>query len=291
MSPRPATLVDPVAQLQLTTDGFTIVGHRTADRRRLGAVVPPDPSTSPHGVHRHDPTRRHGVPQRSPSRRARRCSARSSIASSLDHRIVAGNFVVKQPGPWTVEPHQDFDFLDESRWVAVLGWIPLHDVDARNGCLHVVPGSHRLSTLPRGSGHHRFPLDPVIAHLKANRSVAAPLRRGTAVLYDSRTLHWSTGNETDSERSAAAFAAIPKKAELLHFHVNADDTVTVLTVDDDIYADTPFHAYPVRGSVVSIERLGPTTAYDPSSVDRALDDRGERPAHDAGKATTPEGRP
>lgn len=186
------------------------------------------------------------------------------------YRIVAANFVVKQPGPWVVEPHQDFDFLDETRWRAVLGWIPLHDVDVAGGCLHVVPGSHDLATVPRGSGDHRFPFAPVLEHLKSDRSVSVPLRKGEAVLYDARTLHWSTGNGTAVERVAAAFAAIPSDVELLHHHVNEDGTVTVVAVDDDIYADTPFHGYPVRGCVVATRPLPEVAPYDVRAVDEAL---------------------
>lgn len=188
----------------------------------------------------------------------------------VDHRVVAGNYVVKQPGPWVVEPHQDFDFLDASRWTAVLGWIALHDVDPDGGCLHVVPGSHRLATLPRGSGDHRFPFDPALEHLKAARSTAVPLQRGEVVVYDARALHWSTGNAGADERVAAAFAAIPRSADLLHYHVNVDDTVTVLAVDDDVYADTPFHSYPVRGEVLRTEPLDLLGDYDAGSVDLAL---------------------
>lgn len=189
-----------------------------------------------------------------------------------DHRIVAANYVVKQPGPWVVEPHQDFDFTDESRWRAVLGWIPLHDVDARTGCLHVVPGSHRLATVPRGSGAHRFPFAAALDHLKDRHSIEVPLRRGQFVLYDARTLHWSTANDTDRERVAAAFAAIPADAPLLHHHVEVDGTVTVVAVDDDIYADTPFHGYPVRGEVVAANRLDAEPSWTPATVCSALVD-------------------
>ena len=79
-----------------------------------------------------------------------------------------------------------------------------------------------------------------------------------------------TGYDTGRERVAAAFAAIPRTAELLHFHVNVDDTVTVLAVDDDIYADTPFHGYPVRGEVRATIPLPAPTVYDATTVERLL---------------------
>ena len=270
MSRLPATLLDGTGEEMLDRDGFAII---EIGRDRLDALEALYAATRPAELTEFTATIQLDDPER---RSAVHHGVREILRPCLeqhfvDHRIVAGNFVVKQPGPWLVEPHQDFDFVDEQRWRAVLGWIPLHDVDPSNGCLHVVPGSHRLATLPRGSGDHRFPFAPVLDHLKARRSVAVPLRRGQAVLYDARTLHWSTGNDTGHERVAGAFAAIPSAAELLHCHVNDDDTVTVLAVDDDIYADTPFHGYPVRGREMAVRHLDDLADYDTHSVDAALD--------------------
>lgn len=261
--------MDASAQDRLERDGFAVL---TIDDRSLEALDDLYRRTRPERLDEFTATIQLTDADH---RRAVHHGVRDAVgaliaASFVDHRVVAGNFVVKQPGPWVVEPHQDFNFLDEDQSAAVLGWIPLHDVEPANGCLHVVPGSHLLPTVPRGSGDHRFPFAPVLDHLKVARSVAVPLRRGELIVYDARALHWSTGNTSDTERVAGAFAAIPSDVELLHYHVEADDTVTVLVVDDDIYADTPFHAYPVRGRVIAREPLPAVASYDVTGVDRAL---------------------
>lgn len=187
-----------------------------------------------------------------------------------DHRLLAGNFVVKQPGPFRVEPHQDLCFVDEAKATAAIAWVPLADVEASQGAIHVVPGSHILPTVPRGSGDHRYPFEPLAAHLRARRSVAVPLRRGQALIYDARLIHWSQPNEGSAERVAAAFVAVPAAEPLLHYHLNPDDTVAVLAVDDDIYADTQFHGFPVRGSIVRVEGC-PGLVYDqPATLDELL---------------------
>lgn len=266
----PPTMRDPSLQARFAADGFVVVdvGSPTIDRfAEVYERIRPDGLREFTASIQVD----HGD-----FRRLAHFGVREALGDVLtelldDHRVVAANYVVKQPGPWVVEPHQDFDFTDESRYRAVLGWLPLHDVDARGGCLHVVPGTHRLTTVPRGSGAHRFPFAPALGHLKDHRSIAVPLRRGQAVLYDARTLHWSTGNDTTSERIAAAFAAIPAAAPLLHHHLADDGSVTVIEVDDDIYADTPFHGYPVRGSVVAVRPPDAMPAWTAASVCEALD--------------------
>jgi hypothetical protein len=202
-------------------------------------------------------------------------------ASFVAHRSFAGNFVVKQPGDVWVEPHQDLNFVDERAHRAVVLWLPLHDVAVADGAIHVVPGSHRLPTLPRGSGEHRYPFAPVGPHLKANRSVPVPLRRGQALVYDSRTLHWSGPNQGSHERVAAAFAVVPAAAPLHHYHLNPDGTVAVIEVDDQIYADTRFHGFPVRGTVLRVEDLPELGAYDEEGVDALLE---AAPAGELGSA-------
>lgn len=190
------------------------------------------------------------------------------------HRPVAGNFVVKQPGPYVVQPHQDLDFVDEARFRAVVVWVPLQDAAVDDGALAVVPGSQRLPTLPRGSGDHAYPFGPITDHLRDHASVPVPVRRGQAVVYDARTIHGSGENRGDRERVAVAFAAVPDEADLLHVHLNPDGTAATLRVDDEIYADTRFHGFPVRGEVVSVHDLPPVGPYDVATADRLLAETG-----------------
>lgn len=209
----------------------------------------------------------------------------------VDHRFMAGNFVTKQPGPHVVGVHQDFCFLDETRHRAVAVWLPLHDVDPSGSCLQLVPGSHRLPTLPRGSGDHQFPFAPVAEHLAAHGSPAISLRRGEALVYDTRTLHWSPGNDGGVERVAAAFAAVPRDVPAWHHHLDPDGSVVVVEVDDHIYGDTPFHGFPVRGSIVRVEALADLEPYDVDRVDALLEATGAafppRPARPAASAAPP----
>jgi len=96
-------------------------------------------------------------------------------------------------------------------------WIPLQDPTEANGCLWVVPGSHRAG-IERyrtvGDGHCRRRLlrsDHADAH-------AVPLRikAGDAVLFSAYLWHQSRGNRTDRVRRAFIVsyqeAAIPRDA-------------------------------------------------------------------------------
>jgi ectoine hydroxylase-related dioxygenase (phytanoyl-CoA dioxygenase family) len=111
-------------------------------------------------------------------------------------------FVTKMPdgdSDTTVFPwHQDCGYLDLTP-TPVTAWVALDDVDERNGCVWVVPGSHR-----DGLRKHARPSDDVW-HLTVpveGDGVAVPLRAGEAVLFTGYTLHRSLKNRTDRPRRA-----------------------------------------------------------------------------------------
>lgn len=82
-------------------------------------------------------------------------------------------------------------------------WIPLHDVDARNGCMHFIDGGHLDGVL-----EHR-PVDGVQSDLitcdvDESRTIVCPLRRGAVTFHHSKTPHMTTANTSDRWRKAVS---------------------------------------------------------------------------------------
>lgn len=103
--------------------------------------------------------------------------------------------------PW----HQDEAYWNpELAYNALSVWIPLQDATLENGCMHFVPGSHRLEVLP----HHPINHDPRVHGLEVDtppdntRAVACPLRAGGATFHLARTLHYAGENRTAAPRRA-----------------------------------------------------------------------------------------
>ena len=101
-------------------------------------------------------------------------------------------------------------------------WIPLTDTDARNGTLHVVPGSHRFankrplparpcrpSTMPSTDVHEA--------------SVRLDCRAGDLVLMVSGVIHHSPPTSSDEVRLAAHGILIPVDVPLVFYYAD-DDT-------------------------------------------------------------------
>jgi len=98
--------------------------------------------------------------------------------------------------------HQDEAYwgrnLDDS---GITGWIPLHDVNAANGCMHFIDRGHRDGVLP-----HRLvdgvQSDLLICDVDAQRTVVCPISRGSVTFHHSKTPHMTTANTSNRWRKA-----------------------------------------------------------------------------------------
>ena len=104
--------------------------------------------------------------------------------------------------------HQDEAYWQDRfpRQRRVSLWIPLQDATPDNGCLRVVPGSHRraiLPHLPRTSRNHgacRLSFAHGAEDLPG--AIEVPLPAGDLIIFSSRLQHASGGNRTDQHRRA-----------------------------------------------------------------------------------------
>ena len=93
--------------------------------------------------------------------------------------------------------HQDDGYGQLEPPLDVTVWTALTDTDETNGCLVVVPGSHRDGVL----GHRSSEANAVLLEAPAATTpVAVPLRAGEAVLFSGLTLHGSGPNRSSQPR-------------------------------------------------------------------------------------------
>lgn len=100
--------------------------------------------------------------------------------------------------PW----HQDLGFLhpEAEATFMVNFWIPLVDVTVENGCLAVIPGSHRAGLMPHGAVRG-YPNEGIQeGYVPVGRQVPCPVRKGGVVVFQHKTAHRSFPNRTDRIR-------------------------------------------------------------------------------------------
>lgn len=137
---------------------------------------------------------------------------------------VFGNFMVKEAdGDSPVPMHADWTYVDEHQHVSVSVWIPLTDTDERNGCLSVIPGSHRLSYHIRGPRIAQWDV-PCNFELIDAFGRPLPIRAGEAVIYDHRLLHYSDTNMSGKVRLAVNLSLVPKGVPMFHYTIPEGET-------------------------------------------------------------------
>ena len=98
--------------------------------------------------------------------------------------------------PW----HQDWPYWEGTHKISV--WVALDDATPENGCLKLLPGSHRGTVIHDGDmsdgsgfGHRIRP-----ETIDENAAVTAPLEAGGAVFFHDLTMHASHPNAERRER-------------------------------------------------------------------------------------------
>lgn len=156
-----------------------------------------------------------------------------------DYRFLLVSYMIKEKGEETAfELHQNWNFVDESQYHSLAIWIPLVDVDATNGTMHVVEGSHRM--LPTFRGGPKIPsiYRNIYDYIKENHMKPIPLKAGDALIIDDAILHYTSANLSDAPRMAIAQVMIPKAAKPIYYYQAYGDENAALEkyqIDDDFY--------------------------------------------------------
>lgn len=136
-----------------------------------------------------------------------------------NHKMIGGIFVVKTDDEKErLHPHQDWGFIDEEKYRAFNIWVPLVDVNEKNGAFRITPGSHLWVKNYRGPKlPDSFPdaRERIWENMKTMNLTA-----GEGVIYDARLFHASFPNTTNNHRVATVFGAIPNGVPMLHYIAN-----------------------------------------------------------------------
>jgi ectoine hydroxylase-related dioxygenase (phytanoyl-CoA dioxygenase family) len=118
----------------------------------------------------------------------------------------SSHFIGKEPRIGRATPwHQDSAYwagrLDRYDQIVTV-WLALDDVDADNGCMQVIPGSHLggdFSTYRAVDGDKNL-FTSEIADLDTSTAVRFELHRGECSLHDGRMVHGAAPNTSDRRR-------------------------------------------------------------------------------------------
>ena len=134
-----------------------------------------------------------------------------------DYRVMINSFVVKASGKKSeFYVHQDTTGLDESKFSPLNLWIPLTDVSQNNGCLGVIPRSHRMFS-PYRSISFPAPFDQISETVRKYIR-PLPMQKGQVLVFDNRLVHNSYLNLSGNTRVAVVCGLFPQNAKLTTCH-------------------------------------------------------------------------
>lgn len=138
----------------------------------------------------------------------------------LKDKYIFNHLMVHNKAPWVgagIEWHQEiFNIETYAPGYSAEDWksfsqiyIALEDQDIENGCLKIVPGSHKLGVLPHEdaindllSHKRRVPFDVMQKIYKTNGIMNCELKAGDMLLFNHRIVHGSGSNASPRSRKA-----------------------------------------------------------------------------------------
>lgn len=116
----------------------------------------------------------------------------------LSDKVVFKDASVDFGSPW----HQDYLYWRGSNKVSV--WIALDDAIPENGCLRVVPQSHKQGIVEHGgkTDGNGFNSRLTADFIDPAKVVDVPAKRGTAIVFHDLLFHSSYPNKTGNDRAA-----------------------------------------------------------------------------------------
>lgn len=120
------------------------------------------------------------------------------------HRMIQDMALIKPPFHGSEKPwHQDTAYFDWTPLGGIIGaWIALDAATVENGCMQVIPGTHREGPTPH---FHIRDCQVGDERVQVDRAVVVPLKPGGVLLFSGLIHHGTPPNESGDRRRALQF--------------------------------------------------------------------------------------
>lgn len=181
-----------------------------------------------------------------------------------DYQLLGGAFVVKPPnGKGLLQPHQDWNLVDEQKTRSYNLWIPLIDVTPENGALFVLSGSHNKQITYRGPGIQSL-FNDIEPHVWETMK-PLPMKAGEALFYDHSLIHASPINQTTMVRLGVVCGIIGA-GQLMQLCYGNKGKITTYRINEDLFLDSDPNNEP-EGLEILEERIMNITSLNVKEYD------------------------
>lgn len=134
---------------------------------------------------------------------------------------VQSMYFYKEPGSPGQAAHQDYYYIKNDPMTMIAAWTAMEEVvDIENGCLWVMPGSHKLGLLSHGAvknleEHETWTEET--EGVDTSRQIPVPMEKGDILFFSELLIHSSTKNRsTDRWRRSYVCHYIREDSNVLH---------------------------------------------------------------------------
>ena len=170
-----------------------------------------------------------------------------------DVMLLATHFFCKYPDPEAkkfVAWHQDVTYWGLEPPEAHTAWIAIDDSDVENGCMQIIPGSHKDGIVTHGSSDREgnllsINLEIPDEYVDKSSAQNIELKAGQISIHDGKVYHASHANRSDRRRCGLTLRFIPPKARQKEANSVGGSWKPVLVRGEDRYhhyqeTPTPF---------------------------------------------------
>lgn len=158
--------------------------------------------------------------------------------------VLGASFVIKSPGYNEIlQPHQDWNIVDETNYRSYNIWIPLVNTSKDNGAIMIMPGSHAWIETLR---HSSIPCAFREVHKELiHHMITLEIPAGYALIYDHALIHASHANSTNEKRIAIAAGIKPVEAHMLTFW-NENGVIEMYDTDENHFLENNIFQRPIH---------------------------------------------
>lgn len=161
-----------------------------------------------------------------------RCGALVAELLDADVDVFQSMFILKNPGAWGQPWHQDSHYFNFDHQPQVGLWLAISEATLDNGCLSVLPGSHRLPVQEHhpdarpGANYGYLEIHGV----EESAAIPVEMAPGDLLVFHSYLLHKSVDNRSARRREAMVYhygragtvnlappAIVAKQARIVHW--------------------------------------------------------------------------
>lgn len=126
-----------------------------------------------------------------------------------DVDVFQSQYIFKNPGAWGQPWHQDSYYFTFDQQPQVGLWLAISEATLENGCLAVVPGSHKQPVLEHGPdkrpGANYGYLEIEETEFEADQAVPVLMEPGDLLVFHSYLVHRSFDNKANARRQAMVY--------------------------------------------------------------------------------------